>query len=111
MRRLCRFLFWLLAIPVMALLVVFALSNRQGTLLALWPFADGMELPTYLVVLVPALAGLVLGLLTGAARRLAAQARAASLTRRVTSLERDLEGLRAASASSSASMADASAQD
>ncbi len=98
MRRLTRFLFWLIALPLAVLLVVFALSNRQPLTLGLWPLPDGFAVPAYAAVLLPLLIGLVAGMLVGAARRMAAQARASALARRVSSLERDLEAARAAPA-------------
>lgn len=91
MRFLIRLLFWLVALPLGAATIVFALSNRQDVLLAFWPFDDGLPLPVYAVVLVPLLAGLLIGLFTGLGRRLAAQAKARSLAHRVAQLERRLE--------------------
>lgn len=91
MRFLARLLFWATALPLGAVIVVFALSNRQDVLLAFWPFEEGLPLPAYAVVLVPLLAGLLAGLLTGLSRRMAAQAKARSLAHRVVRLERRLE--------------------
>ena len=91
MRFLIRLLFWLVALPLGAAIVNFALSNRQSVPLAFWPFEDGLTVPVYAAVLLPLFIGLVAGLLTGAGRRLAAQARARSLSHRVAMLERKLE--------------------
>ncbi|HIJ63565.1 MAG TPA: DUF1049 domain-containing protein [Rhodospirillaceae bacterium] len=55
-------LFWLAGLPLAAAAVLFALSNRQPVTVALWPFAEGLQLPLYLAILLPALAGYLLGL-------------------------------------------------
>lgn len=94
MRPLLRLIFWLIALPLGVAVILFALSNRQAVQLAFWPFEDGVDLPAYVAVLVPLLAGLVIGLFTGAGRRLAAQARARALSHRVAILERKLEAAR-----------------
>lgn len=102
MRFLGRLLFWVIALPLGAAIIVFALSNRQSVSLAFWPFEDGIDLPVYAVVLTPLLAGLVVGLFTGAGRRLAALARARSLSHRVSVLERQLEAERVSAKAASA---------
>lgn len=57
-----RFLFWLLALPLILVIVVFAVNNHQLTDLDLWPaFAAPVPFPVYGV----ALAGLFLGFVIG----------------------------------------------
>jgi uncharacterized integral membrane protein len=56
-----RILSWIAGLILAAVVVAFALSNRQEVLIGLWPFIEGLALPLYLAVLLPLLAGLVLG--------------------------------------------------
>ncbi len=44
-----------------AIVVDFALSNRETALIGFWPFIDGLALPVYLALLLPLLLGLALG--------------------------------------------------
>ena len=65
-----RFLSWIAGLILAAIVVVFALSNRQIVLIGLWPFVEGLAMPLYLAVLLPLLAGLVLGWLLAGLRAL-----------------------------------------
>ena len=56
-----RFPGWLVGIPLAVLLAVFAVSNRLVVPLALWPLADSVQVPLYLVVLLALLIGFVVG--------------------------------------------------
>lgn len=81
---------WLLALPVMLLAVVFAVANRHDLRLELWPLPWSLDLPAYLAVLGPLVAGMILG---GAATWIAghrARAAARHHRRRAESLERQL---------------------
>lgn len=91
-----RLLGWLLALPVSLLAVVFAVANRNGVRLELWPLPWSLELPVYLAVLGPLVLGLVLG---GAIAWIAghgARASARLHRRRAESLERQLAAAGAA---------------
>jgi lipopolysaccharide assembly protein A len=59
-----RFLRWIAALLVAAIMVDFALSNRETVLVGFWPLIDGLALPVYLALLLPLLLGLALGWLT-----------------------------------------------
>ncbi len=89
-----RILGWLLAFPLIVLAVVFAVANRHDVRLELWPFPWMLDLPVYLAVLIPLLAGIVIGAaamwLSGHRTRLAARQQ----RRRADSLERQLAVLR-----------------
>ena len=100
-----RFISWLIGLPLAVLVVVFALSNRQDVVVGLWPFADGLPLPVYLLVLLPLLAGLLAGLGLGAVRNLGHRRRARHQTRRAEGFERELASLRASSSTPPASPA------
>jgi len=56
-----RILSWIASLILAAVVVVFALSNRQEVLIGLWPFFEGLALPLYLAVMLPFLAGLLFG--------------------------------------------------
>ncbi len=50
---------------VLVLVLCFALSNQQDVTVAMWPFSESLQLPLYLVGLVPLLLGLLVGGLWG----------------------------------------------
>lgn len=85
-----RLIGWLLALPLSLLAVVFAVANRHGLRLELWPLPWSLELPVYLAVLGPLVLGMVLGgvivWLAGHGSRAAARHH----RRRAESLERQL---------------------
>ena len=81
---------WLIGLPLAVLVVVFALSNRQEVTLGLWPFTDGLAVPAYLAVLLPLLAGLVLGLTTGSVRAFRHRRHARAQEKKAKALERQL---------------------
>ncbi len=56
-----RLLSWILALPVIAVVVSYALSNRQTVETALWPLPFEVSLPLYLLVLGALGLGLVVG--------------------------------------------------
>jgi uncharacterized integral membrane protein len=60
---------WLFSLPFAAVVVVFALSNRETVVLAFWPLLDGLAMPLYLAVLVPLIAGFFIGSLVQRLRR------------------------------------------
>lgn len=73
-----RFLNWLITLPLAAVAVSFAVSNRDLAGFELWPLPQEVMLPRYLAVLVPLVLGILLGgliaWLSGARhRRLASQ--------------------------------------
>lgn len=92
-----RLLRWIIGLPLAVLVVLFALSNRQTTTVALWPFEDGLAMPVYLVVLLPLLAGFLVGFLIAATRGFKHRRAARAETRRAAALERELDAARAAS--------------
>ncbi|OSQ36946.1 lipopolysaccharide assembly protein LapA domain-containing protein [Thalassospira mesophila] len=58
-----RVLYWIIAIPLMILIIVFAVANRQASTLSLWPLPFEMDLPLFVPVLGALLLGLLIGLL------------------------------------------------
>ena len=94
-----RFLSWLIGLPLALLVVMFALSNRQDAMIGMWPFAEGLSLPTYVLVLVPLAVGLLTGLGVGALRTIRHRSSARIQRRRAAALEHELNSLRATSPS------------
>jgi lysylphosphatidylglycerol synthetase-like protein (DUF2156 family) len=86
-----RLIYWLIAGPLIALAVLFALSNREFVELALWPVPFTLSAPVYLV----ALGGLAVGFFAGGlvawfgAGRSRARARAAERMLRARDVELD----------------------
>lgn len=89
-----KLIYWLIAGPLTALAVLFALSNRASVELSIWPLPFTLPAPVYLV----ALGGLAVGFLAGGvvawfgAGRIRARARSAERTVRARDVE--LEDLR-----------------
>ena len=59
-------LFWVFALLVAALLALFAVSNRAGVALSLWPLPFLVDAPLYLIALGGALLGFLAGELAAA---------------------------------------------
>ena len=56
-----RFISWTIGLLIAVVVVDFALSNRDGVAISLWPLIDGLALPLYLALLLALLLGLALG--------------------------------------------------
>lgn len=56
-----RYLHWLVTGPVILILVIFAVSNRETVTVTLWPLPFSLEASLYLVVLLAALLGFLIG--------------------------------------------------
>lgn len=89
-----RVLSWIVGVPFAIVLVIFAVSNRMIVRLDLWPSPFGLEVPVYLMVLVPLITGSLFGAALAwlAAGRLRAQIR--THTREVRRLEQKIEALK-----------------
>lgn len=89
-----KLIYWLIAGPLTALAVLFALSNRETVELSIWPLPFTLPAPVYLV----ALGGLAVGFFAGGivawfgAGRIRGRARSAERTVRARDVE--LEDLR-----------------
>lgn len=89
-----KLIYWLIAGPLIALAVLFALSNREFVELSIWPLPVSVPAPVYLV----ALGGLAVGFFAGGlvawfgAGRTRGRARAAE--RRVRDRDVEIEDLR-----------------
>ena len=85
-----RLLYWLGTALVALVCVVFAVTNRAGVTLTLWPFGIELSAPLYLVVLLALLAGFLVGLLVAWVWSWGARRAARARARRIEILERDL---------------------
>jgi uncharacterized integral membrane protein len=56
-----RFLRWAAAVLVAAIIIDFAVYNRDSVQIGFWPLIDGLALPVYLAVLLPLLLGIAIG--------------------------------------------------
>jgi putative membrane protein len=86
----------LLFIPLAALVVLFALSNRQPVELRLWPFDVTWTAPVSLAVLVPAAVAFLLGALIVWLADLPARRRGWSAQRRAAALQGEIDRIHAA---------------
>ena len=81
---------WLVTLPLAVIIVLFAVSNRDGVVVTFWPIPVAIEAPLYLVVLLALvfgfLAGELVAWINGRHHRRHARRRA----RRIEELEREL---------------------
>lgn len=52
---------WIITIPLAAVAISFAVSNRETVEVALWPFPATAQISVFIAVLLPALIGFLLG--------------------------------------------------
>ncbi len=101
---------WIITVPLTAVVVIFALSNRQSATLDLWPLPFQPVLPTFLLVLVSLFAGFLLGSLivwfSGSRRR----RRNRELRRRTEQLSHEVARLSKQPAPANVSMGMATAE-
>ncbi len=91
---------WLVGLPLAVIVLLFALSNRQAVTLGLWPFEEGIDVPTYAAVLVPLLIGFAAGAAVAGLKGLKHRRSARRQTKRADALERQLAAAGAPSAPS-----------
>ena len=109
MKKIFAFLInWGILIPIAAVVVSFALSNRQPVSIDLWPLNMSVEQPLYLIVLLAVLAGFLIVLVIMWISAGRARMRARREAFRATSLERELKDLKAAQGHSKGSSVPAS---
>jgi len=85
---------WLVTLPVAALLVLFALSNRAPVRLTLWPFNLAVEAPVSLVVLAVAAIAFLAGALLASLTAWRHLRRARRLERETARLAQEIVALR-----------------
>jgi len=86
---------WAVGLPVGLLVAVFAISNRSGVHLELWPLpVEPVVLPAFLVVLLPLALGLVGGMSLSWIAATPVRRKAREQARRIESLERQLGAIK-----------------
>ena len=85
---------WVLTIPVLIVIVAFAVANRTPVAFDLWPLEMSAELPLFAVVLGSLFAGLVIGGVTAWLSGAESRRRARRARNRATELEREIGRLR-----------------
>lgn len=85
----------LLSVPVLVLVVLFALSNKQSVRVVLWPTDYALDAPLSLLVLLAAGLAFLVGALLAWSSALPVKRRARRAESTVRALEGQLAGLRA----------------
>lgn len=86
-----RHLSWIVTLPIALFAVLFAISNREAVVFALWPTPFTLEAPAYLATLLALLAGFVAGGFVAWANQHRNRVRARRAEDRVFRLERILQ--------------------
>lgn len=89
-----RLISWLIALPVVALAMAFAVSNHDSVTIDLWPAPYRLEVPLYIAVTGALLTGFVIGVIYGWIGSLPARRRARSEAKRADKLAAENEDLR-----------------
>ncbi|MGE0717448.1 MAG: lipopolysaccharide assembly protein LapA domain-containing protein [Alphaproteobacteria bacterium] len=89
-----RFLFWLVAIPLIAAVVAFAVVNRGPVSLEIWPLPFIVTVPAFLVILAALSLGLVLGALAAWVSAGMQRRELRRRGRRIEALESEVQALR-----------------
>ena len=89
-----RIIFWIIALPIIAFAMAFAMSNHEGVTISLWPFAYRLEIPLYIAVTGGLFFGFLAGLIYGWIGSLTFRRRAHSAAKQVTKLQAETEELR-----------------
>ena len=88
-----RILFWIVILPLVAVVVVFALFNRDPITLDFWPYPLLLQVPVYLTVLGAVFVGFLLGSAVTWVSQGRWRKRARDRARRIAHLEREISGL------------------
>ena len=90
---------WLIGLPLAAVAIIFAVSNRQMVTVELWPFPWTADLPLYLLSLGTLAVGIVIGALfawtSGSHKRAQTRGQKRHQEIRIRNLERENEQLKA----------------
>ncbi|CCG08815.1 lipopolysaccharide assembly protein LapA domain-containing protein [Pararhodospirillum photometricum] len=83
--------FWLIGLPLAALVAVFAVNNRAVAEVSLWPTPFTVDLPVYLLVLGALAVGLIAGAFMMWTNAVALRVRLHNRDLEIRSLKRDLD--------------------
>jgi uncharacterized integral membrane protein len=89
-----RIIFWIIALPVVAIAMAFAVSNHESVTIDLWPAAYRLDVPIYIAVTGALFLGFLVGVTWGWLGSLRARNRARGETKRANKLALENEELR-----------------
>jgi uncharacterized membrane protein YciS (DUF1049 family) len=89
-----KILFWIVAIPAIAIAMSFGVSNPESVTIGLWPLVHKVEMPVYAAVTVALFFGFFVGVLIAWIDSLRHRAEARRLARRLRELEAEDARLR-----------------
>ena len=90
-----RYVYWVLTLLVAIACAIFAVKNNVPVSVNLWPFADALEMPIFILVLGTSLVGLLVGLVAGWLLSMPARLARRRLTMRLAVAEADVARLKA----------------
>lgn len=89
-----KILFWIIALPIIAFAMAFAVSNHESVTISLWPFAYRLDIPLYIAVTGGLFFGFLAGLIYGWIGSLTFRHRAHSTAKQLAKLQGETEELR-----------------
>ena len=97
-----RFFYWLIIIPLFAVVIVFAITNHGSTELSLWPVTEHVMFPVYGIALIGLFVGFLIGGLASWIQNGRSRRRLRELQRQSEADQREIAILRDRLASSEA---------
>jgi putative membrane protein len=89
-----RVLFWIIALPIIAIAMAFAVANHDSVTISLWPLAYRIEIPLYIAVTGALFLGFLVGIIYGWLGSLRVRHRARNETKRAEKLSTENADLR-----------------
>lgn len=88
-----RIVFWIIALPIVAIAMAFAVSNHESVTIDLWPAPYRLDIPLYIAVTGALLLGFIVGVTWGWVGSLRARNRARNEAKRADKLAAENEEL------------------
>lgn len=89
-----RIFMWIVLLPVVLVVLVFALNNRSGIAIDLWPFGIVVEMPVYLAFIIMLFFGAILGGIASIISGVKERAKASNIAYEAEVKRRELEKLK-----------------
>jgi putative membrane protein len=89
-----RVLFWVIALPIIAIAMAFAVANHDSVTISLWPLAYRIEIPLYIAVTGALFLGFLVGIIYGWLGSLRVRHRARNEAKRAEKLSTENADLR-----------------
>ena len=89
-----RVVFWIIALPIIAAAMAFAVSNHETVVISLWPLAYSLDVPLYIAVTGALFVGFLTGVIYGWIHSLPLRHRARNDARQAAKLQSEIEDLR-----------------